>query len=381
MSEIKEFILNDEEYLSSLLADINKSKNSIDLEVYIFENDSAGKMVADALCHAAHRGVKIRVLVDGVGSITWGGKITTQMESSRIETRIETRIFHPLPWKFMHWHRSNYLNEFLITKIYYFLSKINSRDHRKVCIIDKSILYIGSANINDHLLVRENYEKKWRDTTIKITGNHTDEIQYAFDRAWNHLPFEKILRGIFKKKTNGSVFHLNYSWRLRRKFYKLLLRKMSYCKKRIWITNAYFVPDSNLLNKLITASKNGIDVRILLPGKSDIFFMSIISNTFYDSLLKSGVSIYEYTPSILHAKILILDDWFSIGSRNLNYRSFLHDLEVDVEIRTDEAKDSIERKFLSDISQSHKIQLGDLKNQPVYKKLLGKLMLLIRYWL
>lgn len=376
MSEFKEVILIDDDYLKTLIVDINNAKKTIDLEVYIFEADSVGKAVADALCNAAKQGVKIRVLVDGVGSVTWGGKITDQMELAGIETR----IFHPLPWKFLHWRRANYLPAAFIKKIFYLLSKLNSRDHRKICIIDKKIVYVGSANINDHLS-DDVIVKKWRDTTVKIMNVNTDEIQYAFDKAWGRIPIEKHLFSIFKKINSKSIFHLNYSWRLRHRHYKQLIKRISNCKKRIWVTNAYFVPDSHLLKKLEKASQKGIDVRILIPGKSDIVFMSMVSTTFYSSLLKSGALIYEYLPTILHAKILILDDWIVVGSSNLNYRSFLHDLEVDVDIRSDENKDVIKKQFLSDISLSRQIKYEDLNKQTIYRKILGRFILLIRYWL
>lgn len=375
MSELKEIILQDESYLKTLLIDINNAKKSIDLEVYIFGNDSTAKQVADTLCNAAKKGIKIRVLVDGVGSTTWGGEITTEMELAGIETR----IFHPLPWKFLHWRRSTHLPPVFIKKIFYLLSRLNYRNHRKVCIIDNEIVYVGSANINNHLSCSKNH-KAWRETTVKLINVATDEIQYAFDRAWSHFSIKKHLYAIYKNTFN-SIFHLNYSWRLRRQYHKQLMQRISACKTRIWITNSYFVPDNRLLKKLKKASKRGVDVKILLPSKSDIFLISMISNLFYSSLLKNGVSIFEFLPTILHAKILILDDWYAIGSSNLNYRSFLHDLEIDVEIRTQEAQKILDVQFLSDINQSDQIKYEDLKKQPFYKKLFGHLILLFRYWL
>lgn len=375
MSEFKEIILNDEDYLKSFLIDIKNAKKNLDIEAYIFENDTVGKIVADALCDAAKKGVKIRVLVDGVGSATWGGQITNQMEQSGIETR----IFHPLPWKFLHWYRSSYLPKSFIKKIYYFLSRLNYRNHRKLCIIDNEIVYIGSANINDHLC-NSNSSKAWRETTVKLINVTTDEIQYAFDRAWFHFSIKKLLNNKYKK-IFYSIFHLNFTWRLRRHYYKQLIKRIGNCKTRIWVTNSYFVPDSRLLKTLIKARQRGVDVRILLPGESDIFLISMVTNTFYSLLIKNGVLVYEFMPTILHAKILILDDWHLIGSSNLNYRSFFHDLEINVEIQTQAAKEIIEKQFLIDIKQSRQIQADDLKKQPFCKKIFGKFILLIKYWL
>lgn len=376
--EYKEEILIDEEYLLSLLEEINKAKYSIDMEVYIFDDDSVGQSVTEALCNAAKRGVKIRVLVDGIGSMNWGSKISNQLELNGIQTK----VFHPLPWKISHWYRSTFVSKFIIYKIFFLLSKINNRNHRKVCIIDTNIVFVGSANINNHLLkLNTSSANNWRETSVKLVDVRTDEIQYAFDKAWGRIPFKNRLGKIFRNIHTNSTFQFNYSWRLRHQYYKSLLKQISHCNKRIWVTNAYFVPDSRLLKNLSKASRKGVDVRILLPEKSDVTMESIVTSTFYFTLLKNGVLIYEYIPTVLHAKVLILDDWYTIGSSNLNYRSFKHDLEVNVNIHTDEAKKIINTQFLYDLSQSRQLNLTDVNNQSIFKRFIARLILLIRYWI
>lgn len=372
LSEYKEEILIDAEYLKSLLNEINKAKYSIDMEVYIFDEDSTGQLVTDALCKAANRGVKIRVLVDGIGSINWGGKIKNQMELNGIKTK----VFHPLPWKISRWYKSKSTLKILY-KIIFLLSKINYRNHRKTCIIDNSIVFIGSANINDHI----SNNKCWRETTVKLVGVTIDDIQYAFDKAWGKIPFKSRLHKAFRKIKLDSVFLLNYSWRLRHQHYKSLLNRISHSNKRIWVTNAYFVPDSHLLKRLSKARRNGVDVKILLPEKSDIAIMSIVTSAFYFKLLKNGVLIYQYIPTILHAKTLIIDNWYSVGSSNLNYRSFKHDLEVDVNIQTDSAKEIIDEQFMFDLTQSRQLHLSDINNQSIFKRFIANVLLLIRYWI
>lgn len=376
--EYKEAILIDDNYLKSLLEEINRAKYSIDMEVYIFDDDSVGQSVTDALCNAAKRKVQIRILVDGIGSMNWGGKITDQLESNGIKTK----VFHPLPWKISHWNRSTVFTKFIIYEIFFLLSKINNRNHRKVCIIDKRVVFVGSANINNHLLkLNTSSADNWRETCIKLVDVRTDEVQYAFNKAWGRIPFKHRLQKLFRNINTNSIFLFNYSWRLRHQYYKSLLKQISQCNKRIWVTNAYFVPDSRLLKKLRKASRKGVDVRILLPEKSDVTMESIVTSTFYFMLLKSGILIYEYIPTVLHAKVLILDDWYVIGSSNLNYRSFKHDLEVNVNIRTDEAKKIINTQFLYDLSQSRQLNLTDVNNQSIFKRIIARLILLIRYWI
>lgn len=377
MVDYKEEILVDEDYLKSLLSEIKKSKHTIDMEVYIFEEDDVGQLVADALCVAAKRGVKIRVLVDGIGSINWGGRITKQMELNGITTK----IFHPLPWKISQWHRSVITRRSIFSKLFYLLSKINSRNHRKICIIDQSVVFVGSANISNHLFSNHKASKGWRETTVKLIDVNVDEVQYAFNKAWGKIKFKTRLYKSFKKIAAHPVFRLNYSWRLRRKYYKLLLDRISKAKIRIWVTNAYFVPDNFLLKKLVKARRRGVDVRILLPSKSDVIVESIVSTIFYSILLKHNVLIYEYLPTILHAKILIVDNWYSVGSLNLNYRSFKHDLELNVDIHTHEAREAIDNQFLLDLSKSKQLHLIDVNNESIFKKLLARLILIFRNWI
>ena len=161
-----------------------------------------------------------------------------------------------------------------------------------------------------------------------------------------------------------------------------MLRKIITCRHRIWITNAYFVPDNFLLRRLKEAAGSGVDVRILLPRKSDIAYMPWASSTFYFNLLKAGVRIFEYLPSVLHAKTLVLDDWALIGSSNLNHRSLLHDLEVDVLLSDSEPINCLAKQFLLDLENASEISLSSWqKHRPRYQRWLGRLLLYVKYWI
>jgi cardiolipin synthase len=255
---------------------------------------------------------------------------------------------------------------------------MNSRNHAKICIIDRKIVFVGSANITCHLQ-NSNDEKKWRETCIKLEGVDTRVIQDAFDRLLRPALFRHFYS--LKKYIADPVFILNYSRRLRRYIWCMFLHKIKNCKERIWIANAYFVPDIYLLKQLINASKRGIDVRILLTEKSDVLFVPIASSMFYATLLKHGIKIYEYEPSMLHEKILILDDFYSIGSGNLNYRSFKHDLEVNVSLQTDSAKSVLRKSYLHDLESARLVKLEDIKQQSLYKKVIGYMVLLLKYYI
>lgn len=364
---MKEIILNDETYFNSLEETINQAEKSIDLEVYIFDDDEMGLRIAKSLCEAARRGVKVRVMVDGVGSLNWGGTAAKQLK----EAGIATRVYHPLPWKFWHWSSSRNLPPFLLNKIFYLLANINSRNHRKVCIIDNNIIYIGSANIT---------AKPWRDTTIKICNVNPENLKLAYKLAWHHFFYEKILKNLFRKQPVDSIFQLNYTWRLRKKYHKEFIEKIKRSKKRIWLTNSYFVPDRKIIKALIKASDREIDVRILLSGESDIFFMPMITATFYEKLLKHNVKLYEYRLTMMHAKITIIDDWYTIGSSNLNHRSIFHDLEVNAILSLEETKNKVNDLYLKDLENAEQIDLSEFQKRPFYKKVLGSIFFLIKRW-
>ena len=366
-----------EAYFSSLLNDINNAEYSIDLEMYIFRRDIIGKKIAQALADAAERGVCVRVLVDGAGSPLWSASLARTLEKSGAKTR----VFHPFPWQLWNWSRSVVKLPTLL-KWTYLLLKINFRNHRKVCIIDEKIAYAGSTNISKCHLPKNRGGDDWRDISIRLTNIDLTDLNDAFDCAWTHRTIKERLREAFRHVRRDPIIRLNHIRHRRRILYKSLLRRIRQCRHRIWITNAYFVPDNFLLRKLKEAARAGVDVRILLPKKSDVMMMPWASSTFYYSLLKAGVRIYEYLPSMLHAKILILDNWASIGSSNLNHRSLLHDLEVDINLTNKSSKKILADLFLQDITQSKEVALDSWHiTHPRYHRILGKLLLYMKYWI
>lgn len=375
-NELQQLIFSDgKNYFDSLIIDINSARFSVDLETYIFNNDNLGQLVAEALVQAALRGLTVRVLVDGAGT-PFLGDLIQKLE----QAGVQTRVFHPLPWSLWQISRSFVKVPFL-TKIIYLFRNINLRNHRKVCIIDQKIAYVGSFNITKVHLSKAQGGDGWRDTGVKITGLNLQELIKAFLIAWDHSPIQERIHRIFHRNDPEPIIRLNYSRHRRRKLYNNLLKKISHSKKRIWMTNAYFVPDNFLLKRLKDAAKSGIDVRIILPKKSDVFFQPMASSTFYESLLKTGVRIFEYIPSMLHTKTLILDNWIIVGSSNLNHRSLLHDLEADVNIVIPQSKQAIEHQFLEDLKNSQEIYLNQWQKRPYFQRIFGRLLLYLKYWI
>lgn len=362
------------DFFSMLISDIDQARKSIELETYIFELDPLGKKIITALTKAAKRGVTVRLLVDGAGTPQWNSAAVKSLE----QAGTETRVFHPFPWRLWQWSRSHIKAPSLL-KLVYLLLKINARNHRKVCIIDKNIAYVGSFNISQQHLDKDRDGGGWRDTGVRLEHTDLKDLLLAFEAVWAHLPIQERIHHFFRHIRTNPVIRLNNIWHRRRILYKNLLRRIKHCKKRIWITNAYFVPDNFLLRRLNEAARSGVDVRILLPQESDVAFMPWASNTFYAKLLKSGARIFEYELSVLHAKTLIIDSWMIIGSSNLNHRSLRHDLEVDVDIHLLQSKCLLEQQFLLDLQNSKEVFLEDWQKRPWYQHFIGRSLLYLKY--
>ncbi len=304
------------QYFESLLNDIDSAESSIELVVYIFSLDAIGLRVMDALVKASQRQVKIRLLVDGVGSADDAELIAEKL--SKIGA--EVRIYHPLPW---YWgnYRWSLRPGGRIEKLYYFIASMNRRDHRKFCVIDKSIAWCGSFNISqDHL----SETIPWRDYGVRLTGDAVTSLIDIFDSVWFGRNNQKLSTRI------SGLLRSNYSLRLRRLSNRLLVVKIRNAKQRVWICSAYFSPSGAVIRAIKAAKSRNVDVRLIVAGRSDVPLFPLLSSTYYADLLKIGVSIYRYQAGILHAKAMLVDQQCLIGSTNLNHRSFHHDLELDV---------------------------------------------------
>lgn len=348
-----------DEYYDSLVEEIQKAQKLIEVECYIFEYDEIGTRLIDCLVEAARRGVIVKVIVDGIGSAY---SIST-LRQILLEAGAEFKVFHPIlsPW-FMPIFRT-----------------INRRNHRKTWIFDQKIAYTGSFNVSKvHTsLVKE----PWRDTGIRVVGEDVQLLSQAFNKAWKENKTWKKKIFSYSDLVGSSLVRLNDSKSKRRAHYRDFLGKIREAEKYIFFGNAYFAPHIRLVRELCYSARRGVEVHLLVPQKSDIFFMPWVSSTYYFILLKSGVKIHEYMPTVFHAKNYVIDDWMLLGSSNLNYRSLFNDLEIDLRITHPENK----KKFLDAINE-------DMKNsEPItfeaYRKLswirqkAGQLLLLFRGWL
>lgn len=364
-------------WFADLLAELNSAQRRIWLESYMLAPDALGERVVAALRAAAARGCEVRLLVDGVGSALWlrGGN-----------PGVELRVWNPLPWSaarraglFRRWR---------------WLAAINRRDHRKVCLVDDRVAWVGSFNI-DGCHVREfSGDHTWRDSGARVAGDGVAELSAAFEQAWRkawpvvdgrvRLWLRSAGRGRGPggrgRQRSGDV-RLNDTWSTRRAAYRDLLIRLRSARSRIWISNAYIVPRGSLLRALNAAVRRGVDVRLLAPARADVPFMPWIGAIYADALHRRGVRVFAYLPRMLHAKTMLIDDTALVGSHNLNSRSFLHDLEAEVVLRAPASITALEQAYEADCREARELLDPTSGLLPWWQRGIGQTLLLAKRWL
>ncbi len=376
--DFERLLVNGDAYFASLEEGIKGAQKSIDLETYIFDNDALGARIVELLIAARRRGVTVRVIVDGVGSQGW----VYNLGSILAENDIPARVYHQLPWEKLFSSSSNWDPEGTWASRF---ARINRRDHRKLCIIDGTQAWLGSLNISADHLHSERGPKAWRDTGITLRGENLKFLQAAFDLLWyprrpKFIGVRHRARQVVKASLGTSV-RLNALRRLRKINYRQLLERIGQAKVRLWITTAYFVPTGSFLRALTAAANRCVDVRLLTSAQSDIFFMPWVGVAFQYGLLRAGIQVYNYQPSILHAKTMIIDDFAMVGSSNLNHRSFVHDLEVEATSMNVGTVSGLTESFLEDLQHSKGITLHDFRRSAWWQRALGLAALVFKNWI
>lgn len=368
----EEIIFNEgDAFYRDLLDAVSKAKKTIRIETYIFDLDVQGLKVLEALSAAATRGISVKLLLDGAGCSEWEFE---DAEKFRKEN-LEIQFFHPLLWQRKYSRLWTYFN---LGKVIRGMSLMNHRNHRKVFLVDDTA-YVGSMNISARHSETLMKESAWRDTVVKIKGDCIQVLYESFNEAWTY--YNNYLLRYLHQKNNTSGFPLlmlNRTVSQRRKSYHSLIQRILNAKQRILITNPYFIPTQRLRKTLKEVVKKGVEVIAIFPSKSDFIGVQLAMEGGYESLLKSGVQIYQYQPAMLHAKVLITDDRVMIGSSNMNSRSLFLDLEVDVEITHPENRKLAIHQFETDLSRSKKITIEDWSKRSTARKILEKIFFWFR---
>lgn len=367
------------EYFRDVLSAIAMAKSEVLVESYIFNLDPIGLRVIAALKEAQGRGVQVKVLVDGVGSFNW----QTNLEAHCKALAIPFRAYHPIPFQPLILKKISWRNLRIFLLL---LRKSNKRNHRKIFLIDSQLAFLGSLNISQVHTKEFLGQKAWRDTGVQVSGAALIDLKHAFDQAWLTARLGRaFLAGTIirlkSKQHISSSLRLNTTATWRFKLLRDLNRKLNAAKTRIYITNAYFIPRRSILRSLRKAAQRGVHVAICLPSHSDVWVVKWASKSLYLRLLKSGVHIFEYQPSMMHAKTLIIDNWATVGSHNLNHRSFIHDLEAEVALSDENSILSLVQNWHSDIRSSQEITLHTLGKMNIFERSLARFAYWFKYWL
>lgn len=348
----EKIFLDADHFYDHLLTEIRHARKSIDLETFTFLPDALGEKILTKLIYACNRGVKVRLLLDGWGSSEFNEKMIERLEHAGAVIK----FFNPLPWKKRTMKSLNPLKA---------LSLINNRNHRKTCIIDSEVAYIGSINIEASHSKHFSKEEAWKDCGLRVEGVQISHIMKAFERSFKK---EDSIPGFCPKEFKESLVKWNCGEEFRSLKRNEVLERIRNAKKRVWLTSPYLVPAEEVISELAKASERGVDVRILTPKKNDMKLFPYFNAISAREMTGRGVSVYLYNPKFMHAKIKIIDDWYTIGSTNLNQRSYFHDLELDVVVTHKSNKASLLKQFKTDFDESELFKHTEqMERDPIWK--------------
>jgi cardiolipin synthase len=348
-----EVYFNGRSAFSAMRDAVRSARKEILLESYIFKDDSTGRLFLAEIQAAADRGVKVRVLADAVGSYETKAEFWQEMESHGIEFF----LFHPL-------FKSMWYQPF--------------RDHRKILVIDREMAFTGGMNIGEEYgswRRRPKPGETWRDTHVRVKGPAAWEMAVVFSEGWIHSGGTVIeidpLPGEAIEAPGVRVLVLDSRPKRGQAESAAVMAAIAAAARRsLWITNAYFAPGRRAIETLGEAAARGVDVRLLLPGKSDVPIARRAGHGHFGALLERGVRIFEYQTAILHAKTLVADGLVSVvGSTNLDFRSFLFNAECDLLMMDAATAALMEKAFLTDLETSQEIRLADWRRRSWTEKL------------
>ncbi|GAB3416053.1 cardiolipin synthase [Massilia agilis] len=363
--------------MREMMAAVRSATNSINLETYIFDQDPIGLQFADLLIDKRRQGVVVNVMYDAVGTLGTPQAFFDRMKAAGI-TMLAFNPVNPArgPGRW----------------------ELNNRDHRKVLVVDGKMAFTGGINISSTYANSSFFRSRqkpsetghqkvgWRDTHIKIEGPAVATLQWAFINNWvrqaggelpraNYFPVlqaagDKIVRVLATEPDHDSSI------------YKSLLLAIGEAKKSIHITQAYFVPDQQVIDALCAAARRGVDVKLVLPGVSDHSLVFHAGQAFYDELLESGVKIYQLQVAVLHAKTAVIDSvWSTIGSANIDRRSFIHNYELNVVVMDPAFGRDMESAFNEDLRDSKEVTLAQWRKRPLKDRFMEMIGRMAEYWI
>jgi cardiolipin synthase A/B len=340
-------------FYPAILDAFRSAQRNINLEAYVFQKGEIARRYVEVLAERARAGVQVNMVLDAFGSLG-----------------APTRIFAPLLQAGGKVVRYNRLT-------WYRLLRMDSRTHRELVIVDGKLGFIGGAGVADQWFTGVHNNPRWRDTMIRVEGEAVANLQATFAENWLQAAGELIAGNAYfpdiqcPDPTTALVVNSTPTTGGSTRARILMQLLIASARRTIAITTPYFLPDKTLMRELCRAIERGVKVRILVPGtKSDHLLTRSTSRGAYGELLKNGAEVYEYQPSMIHAKILIVDDlWTVVGSTNFDNRSFGINDEVNLAVRDCAVAQRLGEDFTADLRQSQRITLEDWRRRPVTERI------------
>ncbi|MEY2407917.1 MAG: cardiolipin synthase, partial [Verrucomicrobiota bacterium] len=342
---------NGDRFFPAMLEAVRGAQRSICLETYIYWSGDVGQQFAYALAERARAGVKVHVIIDWIGSRHINSMFLDRMR----EAGVEVERYNPLVW--------------------YALTRVNHRDHRKMLIVDGRVGFIGGAGLADIWKGDADGPEHWRDAMFKLEGPAVAQMQAAFLDNWTKTnarvldgddyfpelpPAGNVPAQVFKSSPREGTEDIRLMY----------LLCIAAARKNIRLSASYYVPDNLTTQEFIEAAERGVNVEIIVPGaKTDSSIVKHASRGGWGPLLKAGVRIYEYQPTMYHHKMMVLDDSFvSVGSANFGNRSFRLNDEANLNVFSREFAEQQARVFDEDKSMSHEITYIEWKRRGWWKR-------------
>jgi cardiolipin synthase A/B len=360
----------------AMFAAMRAARNHINLETYIFEDDAVGRQFADILLEKQAAGIQVNLIYDSVGNLNTPREFFERLSAAGVQV-LEFNPVNPLAGNKKEW-------------------LLNNRDHRKLLIVDGRVAFLGGINISEYYSSspfsrsgRKTGKSAagWRDTHLQIEGPAVAKLQTLFMDTWTKQRGEPLAKkNYFPKlakqgaeivRVIGSSFSDSYS-----RIYLTLLSAINNAEQRIYLTNAYFVPDPKLVEALTDAARRQVDVRLILPSQTDSWAVFHAGRSHYTELLRAGVRIYERHGTVMHSKTAVIDGvWSTIGSTNLDWRSFLHNDELNAVMIGRDFGGQMQVMFAKDLAECREIDLKSWKHRPFTFRTQEWAARLAEYWL
>ena len=348
-----EILTNGLRFYPAMRAAILQAQSSVHVEAYIFHPGDAGSLLVDAMTVKARAGVRVRIVLDAIGSSQMKGETLRRLEDSGCQVR----FYQPITWSRLH--------------------RINNRTHRELLVVDGRVAFAGGAGVADWWITPDEDGPSWRDTMARIEGPIVSALQGVFAENWLECTGEVLTDPELWPQlepagpTEAMLVKSSPADRATssRVVFQMLIEG---AQRTIDISTPYFVPDRALRAALVAATARGVRVRVVVPGVlTDQKLVRLASRRLYGRLLAGGLQIFEFRPAMTHVKAMIVDGtWAIIGTTNIDNRSFEHNDEVNVAFRDVEVAARLARDFEADRAASDEITLDGWRARPFLEKLL-----------